>query len=144
MSLSELELDCIVQSMAVEIWTEYAISLHIHGDIGALPPIKTAFETSRYAGYAYKYQPMVFINLSYYTEISSHTDLRETIAHELAHVITWKLFPRASQNHGPEFRYVMGAIGYDEATYHRADVRAAKKVARAAKVDKFANMIDLS
>lgn len=33
--------------------------------------------------------------------------LRETIAHELAHVLTWRLFGRRARAHGPEWQAIM-------------------------------------
>ena len=45
-----------------------------------------------------------------------------TIAHELAHLITFQIYPNAKQAHGPEFKSVMEALGYDPRTYHTYDV----------------------
>lgn len=44
--------------------------------------------------------------------------LARTVPHEIAHLITFKLFPNAKQFHGPEFRSVCRALGISESTYH--------------------------
>ena len=45
-----------------------------------------------------------------------------TIAHEIAHLVTFQLYPNAKQHHGPEFKHVMNSLGYDPRTYHTYDV----------------------
>lgn len=51
---------------------------------------------------------------------------RETVIHELAHVVTWSLFPRASA-HGNEWRWVMALSGGIGARTHSVDRSGLKK-----------------
>ncbi len=46
----------------------------------------------------------------------------QTIIHEVAHLVTHKLYPNAKQNHGPEFKYVITKLGGEAKTYHNYDV----------------------
>ncbi len=49
--------------------------------------------------------------------------LNVTVPHELAHLLTKILYPKAKQHHGPEFRKVCRALGMtDVSTYHQYDV----------------------
>jgi SprT protein len=41
-----------------------------------------------------------------------------TIIHEVAHLVTHRLYPRAKQKHGPEFKEVCQTLGGDGKTYH--------------------------
>jgi len=47
-----------------------------------------------------------------------------TIAHEIAHLITHQVYPYAKQHHGPEFRSVMKVMGYVPNTYHTYNVES--------------------
>lgn len=48
------------------------------------------------------------------------------VIHEIGHLVTRKLFPKAKQAHGPEFRYVMRSLGGKESTRHSFDVSSVK------------------
>lgn len=51
-----------------------------------------------------------------------------TIIHEVAHIVTFKVFPNAKQNHGPEFKRVMRMLGADNPTRcHSYDVSGLKR-----------------
>ncbi len=51
-----------------------------------------------------------------------------TIIHEVAHIVTFKVFPNAKQNHGPEFKRVMKMLGAENPTsYHSYDVSGLKR-----------------
>jgi len=78
----------------------------------------------------------IMINIAYY-DGGSTKDLETTIAHELAHHIAHCIWPQCKQWHGPEFRSVMAAIGYDGSTYHRMSVSGAKVVASRSKNELF-------
>lgn len=50
-------------------------------------------------------------------------DFDVTIIHEVAHIVTFKVFPNAKQAHGPEFKRVMRMLGVDNPTRcHSYDV----------------------
>lgn len=46
----------------------------------------------------------------------------QTIIHEVAHLVTEKLYPHAKQMHGPEFKYVIHSLGGEVKTYHNYDI----------------------
>lgn len=50
-----------------------------------------------------------------------------TVAHEIAHLVTRANFPNAKQAHGPEFKHVMRTLGYDHSTYHSYDTSSVKR-----------------
>lgn len=51
-----------------------------------------------------------------------------TIVHEVAHLVTFKVFPRAKQAHGPEFKRVMMMLGVANPTRcHSYDVSGLKR-----------------
>ena len=82
-----------------------------------IPEISYEINSSRIAGMAFQRQWAIKINSSY---LKAHTDhiINTTIAHEIAHLIQFKLFPTAKQAHGPEFRYICRMLGIDGKTYH--------------------------
>lgn len=47
---------------------------------------------------------------------------KNTIIHEVAHLVTHRVFPNAKQAHGPEFKKVMRRLGGVANTYHTYDV----------------------
>lgn len=55
----------------------------------------------------------LYINLAYHIIMQDNESLDNTIAHELAHHLQWKLCPQFKHWHGPEFRQIMRAIGQD-------------------------------
>jgi len=55
------------------------------------------------------------------------TDFENTVIHEYAHLVTRKLFPRAKQSHGPEFKSVMRRMGGQPNTYHSYNVDSVVK-----------------
>lgn len=79
---------------------------------------------------------VIMINTAYYSG-GAIGNLETTIAHELAHHIADCIWPKATQWHGPEFRMVMQAIGYDGETYHHMSKAVAKVVAQKAKDELF-------
>ena len=83
------------------------------------------FNNSRSAGLA---------NLTYhivkFNEIimSEQTDeaFTSTIIHEISHFVTYKLYPKAKQAHGPEFKWIMRKLGAIPNTYHNYSVASIK------------------
>jgi SprT protein len=51
-----------------------------------------------------------------------------TVIHELAHLVTHKLFPYAKQSHGPEFKRVFRFLGGNGKRGHNYDVTNVAKV----------------
>ena len=54
-------------------------------------------------------------------------DFMTTVVHEIAHLVTYKVFPNAKQAHGPEFKHVMKSLGHDPRTYHSYDTSSVKR-----------------
>jgi len=106
-------------------WKKY--SEHLLDDIGELPPIKMVWKKSGVAGFAY-YKGIVEFNVPYFLSHTNQEELEELIAHELAHIIQYRIYPKAKQAHGPEFRYIMNCIGLAGRTYHYMSVSKAKSV----------------
>lgn len=98
---------------------------------GNLPKINVVCEANNCAGFAYyNLSKGVEFNLIYFAEMSE-ADKIETIAHELSHVVCFKLFPAAKQAHGPEFRSIMSSIGMKGDTYHYTHISDKKAAVRA-------------
>jgi len=120
------------ESLFVKVWEQYASVMPQLLTISK-PAFRCVSKANRYAG-MYYHRGIVEINLAFDFPAGQ---LEETIAHEIAHHITRKLYPNAAQAHGPEFRYVMSQIGYKGDTYHTMDVSAAKQKAKDDKDDVF-------
>lgn len=106
-------------------WKKY--SEHLLDDIGELPPINMVWKKSGTAGFAY-YKGKIEFNVPYFLSNTNQSELEELIAHELAHIIQFRIYPKAKQGHGPEFRYIMNCIGFSGRTYHSMSVSSAKSV----------------
>lgn len=78
-------------------------------DLGMPVPIVRFFNKGRVAGRAYYSLHLVEFN----EVLAKHNPEKfyETVIHEVAHLVTRKLFPRAKQAHGPEFKAVDTALG---------------------------------
>jgi SprT protein len=74
----------------------------------------------RTAGLAYQNGKRVAFNTVLAEENRDEFD--NTIIHELAHLVTFKLYPRAKQNHGPEFKRVFVFLGGNGKRGHTYDV----------------------
>ncbi len=61
------------------------------------------------SGYAYPLKNLVMFNLAV-ARINSDK-FHETVIHEIAHLVTEKVFPKAKQAHGPEFKRVDLILG---------------------------------
>lgn len=89
-------------------------------------PAVSFFSKSVMAGCAY-----CSSNRLEFNEILMKQDgFENTVVHEIAHLIVKKLFPFAKQAHGPEFRRVMNAVGFEGTTYHKYDISEVRKTKR--------------
>ena len=102
-------------------WAEYQEVFNC----GSLPTLSIISSKSGRAGTAYYFSHKVEININY--AMIDPQAIIQTIYHELAHIIQFRLFPNAKQAHGREFRMILGMMRESTATYHRMDVVAAKK-----------------
>lgn len=78
------------------------------------------YTKGRAAGLAYRSGDRVEFNSVIAKENSE--SFKEVIIHEIAHIVTWKLYPYAKQSHGPEFRYICRVLGGTGNTYHNFSV----------------------
>lgn len=68
-------------------------------------------------------------NLIMYNEVLAQDNLSEfpnVAKHEVAHIVTHRIYPNAKQAHGPEFKHVLTKMGGDGRTYHSMDVSKVK------------------
>jgi SprT protein len=82
------------------------------------------FNTTKVAGWAFPSRNMVKFNTVLAEENWDHFD--ETIRHEIAHLIAFKVYPRLKQAHGPEFRSVCQALGGSGRTFHSYDISSVR------------------
>lgn len=102
-----------------------ALYFAVTQDIGTVPPIHYINKPTNYAGLAY-YNGKVEYNLAYFVSSDDIQELEETIAHELCHIVQFRVAKHAKQAHGPEFRAYMRSIGFIGTTHHRMSARKAK------------------
>ncbi len=104
-------------AMVNEIWAAANLTFALKNK--AVPEV-TFFSKSAVAGRAWYSEHRVEFNEI--LALENKETFETTIGHELAHLITDQLYPKAKQHHGPEFKHVMEAMGYDPRTYHSYDV----------------------
>lgn len=80
-----------------------------------LPRITWDIRSKRVAGLAYRNEWRIALNRGF-----AHEDhlWSATIGHEIAHLVTMKIYPYASQAHGPEWKMVMRRLGLEAARCH--------------------------
>jgi SprT protein len=79
------------------------------------------FQKSQVAGKAW-YDCGNYVSFNEILALENGSVFKNTIAHELAHLVTFQIYPDRKQNHGPEFRSVMQTLGYSPSTYHTYDI----------------------
>lgn len=109
-------------------WADFAEVLG-HSYMPAMPAIDYICKPVRYSGMCYYGQYRIEYNLAYVMGLKDISQYDETIAHELAHILVYKVYPRYKQAHGVEFRGIMQAIGFSGRTYHSYNVAAARYIA---------------
>lgn len=127
-TLNILEAKLFIIDISGKIWREYQAVYKC----GNQPPIEYEIKAKGGAGFAY-YSGKVKYNLAYFCTVEDRAELEQIVAHELAHIVQYRCFPRAAQAHGTEFRMILSLAGYKTDTYHRLDVRAAKAATKALK-----------
>lgn len=119
-----------IDTMAAKLWRSI---VSIYGDsAGNCPPIEYELKASGIAGKAY-YSGKIVFNIAYIMALDRPELFDETIAHELAHIVQYRLYPKAKQAHGVEFRDIMLWLGYSGNTYHDYNSSKAKNIAKANK-----------
>lgn len=82
------------------------------------------FEKGTTAGKAWYSRHLVEFNVILAEQ--NRGEFINTVKHEIAHIITRKVFPYAKQAHGPEFKSVFRSIGGNGQRYHSYDVSSVK------------------
>lgn len=114
---------------AVMVITEKANVVWRHLDMDV--PVVSFYRKGAFAGRAWYAKHLVEFNEVLASENSN--TFMDTIIHEVAHLITKKLFPFAKQAHGPEFRSVcakLGGSGDRCHSYNTASVKIVKTKTR--------------
>jgi SprT protein len=90
----------------------------IFGRTFDIPTLSYSINSGGKAGYAQYRQWHIAINDKY---LVAHPDtvINEVVPHEVAHLLTFNLFPRFRQHHGPEWKSVMRRLGLPPARCHR-------------------------
>lgn len=109
-----------------EAWENYSKTFNLSKI--KMPEIRIINKPKNVSGTAYRYSNRVEFNLPYC--ILAKEAYKETIYHELAHMIQFALFPAAKQAHGPEFRYILQSQGFAGKTYHYYSVKEAKSISK--------------
>lgn len=109
---------------AVKNVTERARKLPKLGDAFTLPRIEF-YSKSTVSGRAHYKEHKVSFNEVLARE--NPDKFMNTVIHEVAHLVTRKLYPKAKQSHGPEFKYVMSILGGRPNTTHSYDVKSVKR-----------------
>lgn len=127
-TLNTLEAKLFISEVSSKVWKEYQ-QVYNCGD---QPPILYEIKAKSGAGFAY-YSGKVKYNLAYFCTVEDKQELEQIVAHELAHIVQYRCFPRAKQAHGTEFRTILALAGYKTDTYHRMDVAKAKAATKTLK-----------
>jgi predicted SprT family Zn-dependent metalloprotease len=116
-----------VNDFITECIDEYWEALDFrHVGIGNKPRYDLVNKDSGTAGFAY-YKGHVEFNLPFFCTHHDIEDLKETVAHELCHIVQFRIAKWAKQHHGPEFKYYMQSIGFAGSTYHTMSRKKAKQ-----------------
>jgi SprT protein len=114
---------------AVMVVTEKANSVFPRLDMQI--PIVDFYRKGRTAGKAFYFLHQVTFNEVLAQE--NPNTFFNTVIHEVAHLVTHKLYPFCKQHHGPEFKQVMRMLGGDGKrchTYNTESVRIIKTKTR--------------
>ncbi len=107
-----------IESMVELVWND-ALAKFGSARLGKTVPKVTFFDKGRVAGVANAKEHRV----SFHTVLAARAgdSFFDVVAHEVAHIVTRRLYPQARQSHGPEFRYVCCRLGGSGKTRHTID-----------------------
>lgn len=89
----------------------------LYKQVFELPKLSFELNSNRIAGQAFYYDWMIKINPKFLQSNSDHV-VNVTVPHEVAHLVCHKVYPRAKQGHGPEWKGIMQSFGLKPETYH--------------------------
>lgn len=96
-----------------------------------LPMIPIAFvietiDKKNVAGRAH-YPSLITISKEYLEQPENTTEvIKQTVAHEIAHLYVYRYYRYSKQAHGPEFRKVMQMLGLQGRTYHNMKMKGSE------------------
>jgi predicted SprT family Zn-dependent metalloprotease len=113
-SISETE--TYVLRRVPELWGQFrTVWLELPA---SAPHVELVVKDVRSIGFAYyNYDKGIRFNLAYVASLNNIVDFDTVIAHELAHIVQYRIYPQAKQAHGKEFRLIMSLMGYAGARY---------------------------
>lgn len=123
--MNRLEAELFIDTHANSIWKNAQNTFKDLKD-KEMPKIEYPIKSAKWAGLAWRYGHKIEFNIAFLCTLENPNEFIKTIAHELSHIITWRLYPNAKQSHGPEFKWVMKMLGYNGNTYHTYSVSKAK------------------
>jgi len=95
----------------------------INYDIGNMPAIVMNSRLTATAGRAFDDCSKVDLSCYHMTRNYEHFH-KDTIPHELCHIITNKLYPNAKQHHGKEWKNVVDFLKVKTSIYHNLGTKA--------------------
>lgn len=113
-----------IKTHAAKVWLDV---LKYYPCAGKLPVIECTAKKTAVAGRAFSRTQHVWYNLAFACTLDNIEQFDNTIAHELAHIVQMRCYPKCKQWHGSEFRSIMFVLGYDGKTYHSYNTRKAKE-----------------
>lgn len=87
-------------------------------------PTVTFFNKGQNAGWSESVSNVVAFNEI--LALENPVEFRDVVVHEVAHIVTDKLFPNATRMHGQEFKVVCRALGGSGETRHDLDVSSVR------------------
>ena len=122
MIYDKIETEFWIREVVSKVWKD----AEQFGNIGTEPIVRMCVKANRVAGTARQRKGIVEYNLTFACT-APREEYIVTIVHELAHILQYRLYPKAPQAHGPEFRTIMELLGYSGRTYHSYNVSKAKQ-----------------
>lgn len=113
------------QAKIVELVNHYVAKANKKFSINLDSPKVEFYNMSKVAGRAWCRENRVSFNLTLAAE--NPETFHETVCHEVAHLVTRKVFPNARQSHGPEFKHVDIELGGRGTRCHSYDTTSVKR-----------------
>ena len=117
----------LVERLETVVLNTYLKAQEVYRRNFTLPTI-TFGDMGKVSGMAYlqsnklKFSPTLFVQ-------NVETFLSNTVPHEVAHLVTWQVYPNSKQGHGPEWRSVMSQLGVENISRcHSYDVSTVASV----------------
>jgi SprT protein len=107
----------LIRQVETKVLEVYELAQIKFGRTFELPQISFELGGKRTAGVANSYRNQIVINPKFLIEFPEQI-LSRTVGHEIAHLLTDTLYPRAKRHHGPEWKYVARSINIEDTRCH--------------------------